>query len=118
MTTNSGAPPWPACGVGPSPAGTGCRGRSVDPHPACLEHLGDQERAAYLAALAPGAALDHRGTVITPGSLAALLAAVADRSTGTPCPGPADFEDATFTDDANFGGSVSGVDAAHLARTS
>ncbi|WP_435647986.1 pentapeptide repeat-containing protein [Kitasatospora purpeofusca] len=102
MTTSTGAPPWPACGFGPAPVSTGCRGRSVDPHPACLEHLGGQERAAYLAALAPGTALDHRGTLITAGHLAELLAAVTDQGTDTPCPGLADFDDATFTGNAHF----------------
>ncbi|MFB8241035.1 pentapeptide repeat-containing protein [Kitasatospora purpeofusca] len=115
MTTSTGAPPWPACGFGPTPVSTGCRGRSVDPHPACLEHLGDQERADYLAALAPGTALDHSGTVITPDCLAELLAAVTDQSTDTPRPGDTNFADVTFTGDAHFA-NVTFTGDAHFAN--
>ncbi|WP_051757128.1 pentapeptide repeat-containing protein [Kitasatospora purpeofusca] len=122
MTTNTGAPPWPACGFGPAPVNTGCRGRSVDPYVACLEHLTDQERAAYLTALAPGSALDHRGTVITSVCLVELLAAVVDQNTDTPCPGDsyfggvtfagdADFEGVTFAGNADFGGVTFAGDA-------
>ncbi|MEK2495561.1 pentapeptide repeat-containing protein [Kitasatospora purpeofusca] len=117
MTTSTGAPTWPACGFGPAPVSTGCRGRSVDPHPACLEHLGGQERAAYLAALAPGAALDHRGTAITRGRLAELLAAVVDQSTHMTCPGDASFEEATFTGKASFEGATFTGDASFEGAT-
>ncbi|MFJ4797122.1 pentapeptide repeat-containing protein [Kitasatospora purpeofusca] len=117
MTTSTGAPPWPACGFGPAPVSAGCRGRSVTPHSACLEHLGDRERAAYLAALAPGAALDHRGTAITRGRLAELLAAVVDQSTHMSCPGDASFEEATFTGHASFMGATFTGNAAFRGAT-
>ncbi|MFD9063298.1 pentapeptide repeat-containing protein [Kitasatospora purpeofusca] len=117
MITNTGAPPWPACGFGPTPVSAGCRGRSVEPYSACLEHLGDQERAAYLAALAPGTALDHRGTVITTGCLAELLAAVIDQGPDMPCPGDADFAGATFAGDADFEGAAFTGDADFTAAT-
>nr|BEK63604.1 hypothetical protein KPHV_08310 [Kitasatospora purpeofusca] len=87
----------------------------MDPHPACLEHLGDQQRADYLAGLATGAALDHSGTVITPDCLAELLAAVTDQSTDTPRPGDTNFANVTFTGDAHFANVTFSGDA-HFAN--
>jgi len=54
--TTSGAPSWPRCGHDAAPDSAGCHGRSVEPHTACLAHLTDADRSAYLAGLQPGAA--------------------------------------------------------------
>jgi hypothetical protein len=60
-------PPWPHCGHGADP-GTdpvGCRGIHVPGRTACLAHLDDTDRDAYLTGLHPGADIDHRGTLHT-----------------------------------------------------
>ncbi|MFD6595294.1 hypothetical protein ACFWFH_17710 [Streptomyces coelicoflavus] len=61
-STSPDAPPWPYCRYGATANDVGCRGLIVEPHAACLAHLGDVERSAYLAGLRPGADVDHRGT--------------------------------------------------------
>ncbi|MCW2873420.1 pentapeptide repeat-containing protein, partial [Actinacidiphila oryziradicis] len=92
--------PWPHCVHGADPVG--CRGRTVEPHPACLAHMDETDRAAYLAALAPGDAVDHRGTTFTANLLTQLLAALHDPATGRPRLGTARFDEATFSADARF----------------
>lgn len=61
-------PDWPHCARGAAPAidPVGCRGIQVDGHIACLAHLPERLRTAYLAGLSPGTDLDHRGTPFTP----------------------------------------------------
>ncbi|MGV9856862.1 pentapeptide repeat-containing protein [Streptomyces sp. NPDC003442] len=97
-------PPWPHCGHGAESASdsVGCRGRQVDPHGACLAHLTDADRASYLAGLAPGSDLDHRGTHITNSLLQQLLVELRDPTSGSPRLGIARFDEATFTDLAWF----------------
>ncbi|GAA2312348.1 pentapeptide repeat-containing protein [Streptomyces kunmingensis] len=80
----------------------GCHGVHVPGHTACLAHLADADRDAYLADLAPGAAIDHRGTPFTELLLNALLDALLDPATGHPRIGEARFEAATFQGDARF----------------
>ncbi|MBA8974422.1 pentapeptide repeat-containing protein [Streptomyces calvus] len=99
-TTASEAPDWPQCAHGSG--ADRCRGRRVDPHPACLAHLGSAERAGHLAGLRPGAALDHRGTPFTPDLLDELLAALDDPATGRRVLGPAEFDEAHFSGEAMF----------------
>jgi hypothetical protein len=62
--STSEPPTWPHCAHGADPAAdpVGCRGIHVPGHTACLAHLADADRDAYLAALTPGANIDHRGT--------------------------------------------------------
>ncbi|WP_371792314.1 pentapeptide repeat-containing protein [Streptomyces sp. NBC_01471] len=99
-----GAPPWPYCAHGADPATdpVGCLGVHVPGHTACLAHLADVDRDAYLAGLAPGADIDHRGTPFTELLLDALLAALRDPGTGHPRLGDAGFEAASFEGRAGF----------------
>lgn len=86
----SPAAPWPRCGHGAAQAApVGCRGIHVPGHDACLAHLDDADRTAYLATLAPGADIDHRGTVFTEEPLSELLTALRDLATDRPCLGRA-----------------------------
>ncbi|MFJ8752936.1 pentapeptide repeat-containing protein [Streptomyces sp. NPDC102441] len=116
---------WPHCGHGATLEDTvGCSGAHVPGRTECLAHVDDTDRAAYLAGLAPGADLDHRGTTFTEPLLRVLLNALHDPATGGPrfghvrfdsavfegmagfwlstFEGPAGFESATFQDDARF----------------
>ncbi|MFP3991030.1 pentapeptide repeat-containing protein [Streptomyces sp. E11-3] len=96
-------PAWPYCRRGNSPENpVGCRGIHVGGHTACLAHLDEVDRAAYLAALSPGAEIDHRGTPFTPELLDQLLAALRDPTNGRPHTGVARFDRATFSGDAAF----------------
>ncbi|WP_030343309.1 pentapeptide repeat-containing protein [Streptomyces sp. NRRL S-1022] len=101
-------PSWPHCGHGADPVTdpVGCRGIHVPGHVACLAHLADTDRFAYLTGLAAGAAIDHRGTPFTQELLAALLHALKDPTTGKPHLGPAEFGGAQFSGRAEFGGAL------------
>ncbi|MFI9234458.1 pentapeptide repeat-containing protein [Streptomyces rimosus] len=95
--------------------------------------MGDTDRAAYLAGLAPGDDVDHRGTPFTSALLSSLLDALRDPASGTPligtarlggaefsgaaefdrvrfC-GPAEFDETQFSDTARFGGTQFGGSA-------
>ncbi|MEH0446678.1 pentapeptide repeat-containing protein [Streptomyces sp. B21-102] len=100
-------PAWPHCGHGADPASdsVGCRGIHVPGHTACLAHLTDTDRTAYLTGLAPGADVDHRGTPFTQNLLETLLNALNDPSTGKPHLGNAVFDGAQFAGDARFDGA-------------
>ncbi|MGW7341252.1 pentapeptide repeat-containing protein [Streptomyces sp. NPDC054808] len=102
--STSRPPSWPHCAHGADPAAdpVGCRGIHVPGHTACLAHLADADRDAYLAGLAPGASIDHRGTTFTASLLDALLNALRDSATGHPRLGDAGFESVTFEGDAGF----------------
>ncbi|MEU0390029.1 pentapeptide repeat-containing protein [Streptomyces chartreusis] len=102
--STSEPPTWPHCGYGADPAAApvGCRGIHVPGHTACLAHLADADRDAYLADLTPGASIDHRGTTFTESLLNALLNAVRDPTTGHPRLGDARFGWATFEGAADF----------------
>ncbi|UYQ65355.1 pentapeptide repeat-containing protein [Streptomyces peucetius] len=112
----SPAPPeWPHCGHGADPATdpVGCRGIHVPGHTACLAHLSEVDRTAYLVGLAPGADIDHRGTTFDEHLLVQLLSALSDdsyarrdeyASLAPPSLGAAWFGGATFTGDALFNG--------------
>ncbi|MBN0047538.1 pentapeptide repeat-containing protein [Streptomyces actuosus] len=100
-------PSWPHCGHGASPADpTGCRGIHVPGLSDCLAHLTDADRTAYLAELAPGADIDHRGTPFTEPVLRALLGALRDPAMGKPLLGNTRFDEATFTGPAGFDGAT------------
>ncbi|WP_240804175.1 pentapeptide repeat-containing protein [Streptomyces sp. A0592] len=97
-------------------------------HTACLTHLIDADRNAYLAGLTPGSSVDHRGTAFTPLLLSELLNAVHDPATGRPrfgtvsfneatFDGDVEFESATFAGDADFGGATFTGGAAFKAVT-
>ncbi|MBO8191387.1 pentapeptide repeat-containing protein [Streptomyces oryzae] len=103
-----GAPSWPHCAHGADPATdpVGCPGVHVPGHTACLAHLADADRDAYLADLSPGANVDHRGTTFTESLLNALLDAVRDPATGHPRLGEAYFDSATFLGKAWFGSTT------------
>ncbi|MFC3350243.1 pentapeptide repeat-containing protein [Streptomyces echinoruber] len=98
------APSWPHCAYGADPATdpVGCRGVRVPGHTACLAHLADTDRDAYLAGLTPGADVDHRGTFFTEPLLDALLDALRDPATRLPHLGTARFDAATFEGVAGF----------------
>ncbi|MFJ3363537.1 pentapeptide repeat-containing protein [Streptomyces anthocyanicus] len=108
MTTSpsrvSGEPSWPHCAQGADPATdpVGCRGIHVPGHTACLAHLSDVDRAAYLAGLTPGADIDHRATPFAEPLLDALLDALRDPATGHSLLGKAEFREATFEGAARF----------------
>lgn len=98
-------PSWPYCAHGSDPTAdpVGCRGIHVPGHTACLAHLTDTDRDAYLAGLTSGADIDHRGTPLTEMLLDQLLSALRDPSTGNPQMGTAKFNGARFSGTAKFG---------------
>ncbi|MEV7815556.1 pentapeptide repeat-containing protein [Streptomyces flaveolus] len=106
--STSEQPTWPHCAHGADAAAdpVGCRGIHVPGHTACLAHLADADRDAYLAALTSGASIDHRGTTFTEYLLNALLNALRDPATGHLDLGDARFESATFKGDARFGSAT------------
>ncbi|GAB7109610.1 hypothetical protein JCM4814A_79250 [Streptomyces phaeofaciens JCM 4814] len=108
MSTPPTAPAWPHCahGADPATAPVGCRGIHVAGHTACLAHLVDADRDAYLAGLTPGANIDHRGTTFTDSLLTALLNALRDPTTRNARLGDARFGSATFEGDARFGSAT------------
>ncbi|MGW1189254.1 pentapeptide repeat-containing protein [Streptomyces sp. NPDC002559] len=96
-------PDWPHCGHGTTPEDpVGCRGIHAPGRTACLAHLADPDRDTYLASLAPGTDIDHRGTPFTEPLLDALLNSLRDPATRHPRLGNARFWSATFTGDAGF----------------
>ncbi|WP_446750799.1 pentapeptide repeat-containing protein [Streptomyces sp. G7(2002)] len=96
-------PDWPHCGHGTTPEDpVGCRGIHVTGHTACLAHLTDADRDAYLAGLVPGSDIDHRGTPFTGPLVSALLDVLRDPATGHPRLGLALFGSATFEGGARF----------------
>ncbi|MGA4541316.1 pentapeptide repeat-containing protein [Uniformispora flossi] len=110
MTTQAGPAPvpplWPHCGLGTSPTDpVGCQGRRVDPHTHCLAHLTAADRASYLAGLAPGDDVDHRGTTLARTDLDDLLDALSNPGAATPEIGEADFSGAVFTETIEFRGA-------------
>ncbi|MGA5183037.1 pentapeptide repeat-containing protein [Streptomyces pseudogriseolus] len=102
--STSEPPDWAHCAQDADPAAdpVGCRGIHVPGHTACLAHLADADRDAYLAGLTPGASIDHRGTTFTEPLLTALLDALRAPASGHPHLGAARFESATFQDVARF----------------
>lgn len=98
------SPVWPQCGHGADTESDrqSCPGRQVDPYHACLVHLSEADRAAYLADLEPGGDLDHRGTPLTGELLRELLTAVTDPATHRPRIGTARFDGAQIGGDAVF----------------
>ncbi|MEU9530670.1 pentapeptide repeat-containing protein [Streptomyces sp. NPDC048210] len=68
--------------------------------------MDEADRDAYLAALAPGADIDHRGTTFTLELLGLLLVALYDPTTNAPCIGNARFDKANFIGDARFDGTT------------
>ncbi|MFF9914801.1 pentapeptide repeat-containing protein [Streptomyces sp. NPDC013457] len=106
--STSETPAWPHCahGAAPATAPVGCRGIHVPGHTACLAHLANADRDAYLAGLAPGADIDHRGTPFTEPLLDALLNALRDPATGHARLGNAQFGLATFEGDADFDSAI------------
>jgi hypothetical protein len=103
--STSEPPTWSHCAHGADPAAdpVGCRGIHVPGRTACLAHLADADRDAYLGALTSGANIDHRGTTFSESLLSALLNAANDPATGLPRLGDAEFGSATFEGDAEFG---------------
>ncbi|MEU6381683.1 pentapeptide repeat-containing protein [Streptomyces sp. NPDC046909] len=116
------APSWSHCAHGADPAtdSVGCRGIHVPGHTACLAHLAEPDRTAYLTGLTPGADVDHRGTSFSRGLLTALLDGVRDPTTGNPHFGKALFTEARFSGAAWFrGAQFSGLahfSGAHFRR--
>ncbi|MFE1028265.1 pentapeptide repeat-containing protein [Streptomyces sp. NPDC058818] len=117
--STSEPPPWPHCAQGAHPVAdpVGCRGIHVPGHTACLAHLADADRDAYLAGLTPGADIDHRGTSFTEFLLNALLDALRDPTTGQPRLGIAQFESATFESDVSFESATFESDAGFESAT-
>ncbi|MGW9028062.1 pentapeptide repeat-containing protein [Streptomyces sp. NPDC055722] len=110
-------PDWPHCGNGATAEDSvGCRGIQVSGHAACLAHLPRRKRRRYLARLAPGVDIDHRGTPFTPELLSQLLGALRDPA-GAPCLGRALFDWATFADHAVFHGVTFAGDAVFQGAT-
>ncbi|MFJ4517455.1 pentapeptide repeat-containing protein [Streptomyces sp. NPDC088816] len=102
-----GAPSWSYCAHGADPTvdPVGCRGVHVPGHTACLAHLSETDRDTYLAGLAPGADIDHRGTPFTEDLLGQLLSALRDPTNGKPHVGDARFYMAQFSGTAVFDGT-------------
>lgn len=109
-------PDWPHCGHGAAPEGpVGCRGIHVPGYTACLAHLTDPDRDAYLAGLTPGASIDHRSTPFTETLLDSLLDALRNPATGHPCLGNAMFDSAVFQGNARFTSATFQGDARFLS---
>ncbi|MFC9341519.1 pentapeptide repeat-containing protein [Streptomyces sp. NPDC057021] len=107
-TPHPAAPSWPHCAHGADPATdpVGCPGILVPGQTACLAHLADTDRDAYLAGLTPGSSIDHSGTTFTGALLTAVLRAFRDPSTGIARLRNAWFGSATFEGDASFGSAT------------
>ncbi|MCT2589654.1 pentapeptide repeat-containing protein [Streptomyces sp. N2-109] len=73
--------------------------------------MADADREAYLAGLAPGADLDHCGTLFAGDLLRELIDAVRDPADEQPRIGHARFRGATFDADARFCGATFDGDA-------
>ncbi|MEV6314863.1 pentapeptide repeat-containing protein [Streptomyces sp. NPDC051776] len=71
-----------------------------------MAHVDEADRATYLAALTPGADIDHRGTPFTASLLRRLLDALCAPTTERPELGQARFNEATFNGDAEFKGAT------------
>ncbi|MGY1548294.1 pentapeptide repeat-containing protein [Streptomyces sp. MN6] len=101
-------PDWLYCAHGADPAAdpVGCRGIHVPGYTACLAHLADADRDAYLADLTPGASIDHRGTTFTAPLLNALLNALRDPATGHSRLGDAKFNSAIFQGTAESNSAI------------
>ncbi|WP_405826953.1 MULTISPECIES: pentapeptide repeat-containing protein [unclassified Streptomyces] len=99
-------PSWRHCAYGADPTTdpVGCPGIHVPGNTACLAHLTDPDRTTYLATLAPGARIDHRGTPFTESLLLTLLEPLRDATTRIPHIHDARFEGAQFSGDAVFHG--------------
>ncbi|MEU8672645.1 pentapeptide repeat-containing protein [Streptomyces anulatus] len=117
--STSEPPTWPHCAQGADPATdpVGCRGIHVPGHTACLAHLTDAERDAYLTGLTPGDSIDHRGTTFTELLFLALLNALRDPATEIVRLGNASFRSATFEGDAAFGSATFEGNASFGAAT-
>ncbi|MEV7887524.1 pentapeptide repeat-containing protein [Streptomyces sp. NPDC002817] len=102
-----GPPQWPHCGDGADPATdpVGCRGIHVPGHTACLAHITDDQRTAYLATLSPGADIVHSGTPFNEPLLTSLLNAVRDPTSQRPHLGNTGFHEAQFSSPAEFSGA-------------
>ncbi|MEU8353077.1 pentapeptide repeat-containing protein [Streptomyces sp. NPDC048845] len=74
----------------------------MDPYEQCLAHLSETDRSTYLALLAPGSDIDHRGTHFNGLLVDVLLDAMRDPLTGNPRIGSAQFSGATFSGAARF----------------
>ncbi|MFD4986436.1 pentapeptide repeat-containing protein [Streptomyces sp. NPDC058374] len=98
------APSWPRCAhnAATSTDPVGCTGIRVPGRTECLAHLADADRDTYLAGLAPGADIDHRGTPFTEQLLDALLDSLRDPASGHPRLGTSRFGSATFEGRAKF----------------
>ncbi|GGJ79440.1 hypothetical protein GCM10011583_08780 [Streptomyces camponoticapitis] len=99
-------PDWSYCGHGADPTDdpVGCRGIHVAGTLACLVHMEETDRAAYLGTLTPGAPIDHRGTPFDQDLLHRLLDALSDPAPGRPTLGSARFDGATFSGHVSFDG--------------
>ncbi|EWC64314.1 hypothetical protein UO65_0358 [Actinokineospora spheciospongiae] len=83
--------------------------------PLCLAHTDVGRVEAILARLRPGGEVDLRGTRLSADLLRRVLGGV--RSEGTPVLGDANFTEAVFADDADFGRTVfKGATRFHGAR--
>ncbi|MGW1994898.1 pentapeptide repeat-containing protein [Embleya sp. NPDC001921] len=94
-------PAWPHCtreALPPSDS-VPCPGARVPGRDRCLAHLEAAERAAYLATLGPGVAIDHRGTTFDDDLLWPLLYRFEEADHARFRLGSARFDHATFTDD-------------------
>ncbi|MFC9595992.1 pentapeptide repeat-containing protein [Streptomyces sp. NPDC056944] len=113
QTPPTEAPPWPHCAHGADPDidPVGCRGVYVPGHTACLAHLNNADRTSYLAGLAPGANIDHRGTPFSESLLNQLLATLTAPTTQKPQLGTVRFDQAQFSGVAPFGGAQFSGDA-------
>lgn len=111
-------PTWPLCGQDPTPENAiGCCGIHVPGHAVCLAHLSDVHRDAYLATLAAGSDIDHRGTTFTRPLLDALLNALRDAATGHPRLGATQFDSAVFEGFASFRSVIFEGDAGFQSAT-
>lgn len=106
--SSSTTPPARAhCGHGAtSESPIGCRGVQVTGHAACLAHIADADRDAYLSALTPGTHIDHRDTPFTQPLIEALLNALYDPAIGCFRLGFARFDSAIFQDSACFDSAI------------
>ncbi|WP_345570618.1 pentapeptide repeat-containing protein [Streptomyces plumbiresistens] len=93
-----------------------CSGRVIEPFKQCLAHLTSDQQNSYFSQLAPGSAVDHRGTEFTQELLTRLLDALRESSDGNIRLGECNFGWAIFQGSTNFNNcTFSGVTRFHSA---
>lgn len=79
-----------------------CHGAKLPGQRFCLEHASDSELHSFLSSIGPGARIDFRHTNIPSLRLQEVLSRLKQSEGGGPLIGRCSFDDAHFTDEADF----------------